>query len=149
MMKSKRFESIHEIALNSAKDLSLAMGEAARRVTDLEQQLEQLKRYRDDYVKSSSDAKGSMDAVKLQNFRSFLERLGEAMRQHTKNLEAARADYDKRHAQWSEKRIEAESLSRAVERFRKDEQQALDRREQKEGDEFAQRAARERNGTDA
>ena len=62
-----------------------------------------------------------MDAVKLQNYRSFLDRLGDAMRQHQKNLDAARAEYEKRRALWSEKRVEAESLGRVVERFRKEE----------------------------
>ena len=82
-----------------------------------------------------------MDAVKLQNYRSFLERLGEALRQHLKNLDAARAEYEKRHARWSEKRIEAESLGRVVERFRSEERRAADRREQREGDDAAMRIA--------
>ena len=81
-----------------------------------------------------------MDAVKLQNYRSFLDRLGEAMRQQTQNLETARAEYEKRRALWSEKRIEAESLGRVVDRFRKEERHAADRREQHEGDEAAMRA---------
>jgi flagellar export protein FliJ len=82
-----------------------------------------------------------MDAVKLQNYRSFLGRLGEAMRQHAQSLSSARAELDKRRAQWSEKRIEAESLSRVVDRFRKEEQHAADRREQREGDDAAMRVA--------
>ena len=36
MMKSKRFEPIREIASTSAKDLSRAMGEAGRKVAELE-----------------------------------------------------------------------------------------------------------------
>ena len=80
-----------------------------------------------------------MDAVKLQNYRSFLDRLGDAMRQHIKNLDAARADYERRRLQWSEKRIEAESLGRAVERFRAEEQRAADRRDQRELDDAAMR----------
>ena len=36
MMKSKRFEPIREIASTSAKDLSRVMGEAGRKVADLE-----------------------------------------------------------------------------------------------------------------
>ncbi len=140
MMKSKRFEPIQEIASTSAKDLSLAMADAARKVTDLERQLEQLHTYRDEYVRNSQSS-GPIDAVKLQNYRSFLDRLGEAMRQHNKNLEAARAEYDKRHALWSAKRIEAESLSRVVHRLRGEERRAADRREQREGDETAQRIA--------
>jgi flagellar protein FliJ len=139
MMKSKRFEPIQEIASTSAKDLSRAMGEAGRKVTDLERQLEQLQAYRDEYVRNSTQANGAMDAVKLQNYRSFLDRLGEAMRQHLKSLDAARKEFERRRGQWSEKRIEAESLSRVVERFRKEEQHAADQREQREGDDAAMR----------
>jgi flagellar protein FliJ len=139
MMKSKRFEPIQEIASTSAMDLSRAMGEASRKVADLERQLEQLQSYRDEYVRNSTQAAGAIDAVKLQNYRMFLDRLGEALRQHMKNLDNARAEYDRRRALWSEKRIEAESLGRAVDRFRKEEQHAADRREQREGDDAALR----------
>jgi flagellar export protein FliJ len=138
MMKSKRFEPIREIASTSAKDLSRAMGEAARKVADLERQFERLQSYRDEYMRNSQSP-AAIDAVKLQNYRSFLDRLGDALRQHLKNLDTARAEYERRRALWSEKRIEAESLSRVVDRFRKEEQHAADRREQHEGDEAAMR----------
>jgi len=141
MMKSKRFEPIREIAANSDKDLSRAMAEAGRKVTDLERQLQQLQTYRDEYVRNSMQSGGAIDAVKLQNYRSFLERLGEAMRQHEKSLAAARAEFEKRRLLWSEKRIEAESLGRAVDRFKKEERRAADAREQRDGDETAMRVA--------
>ena len=141
MVKSKRFEPIQEMASSSANELSGAMAEAARRVADLERQLAQLQTYRDEYVRNSQQSGGSMDAVKLQNYRSFLDRLGEAMRQHVKNLDAARAEFEKRRSTWSEKRVEAESLGRVVERFRKEERSAADRREQREGDDAAMRIA--------
>jgi len=141
MMKSKRFEPIQEIASSSANELSREMAEAGRRVADLERQLTQLQTYRDEYLRSSAQAGGAMDAVKLQNYRSFLDRLGEAMRQHLKNLDAARAEFERRRSKWSEKRIEAESLGRVVERLRKEEQSAAERREQREGDDAAMRIA--------
>ena len=80
-----------------------------------------------------------MNAVKLQNYRSFLDRLGEALRQHLTKLDNARDEYEKRRAQWSEKRIEAESLSRVIDRFRKEELHVAERREQREGDDAAMR----------
>jgi flagellar export protein FliJ len=141
MKKSKRFEPIQEIASTSAKNLARAMGDAARKVADLERQLQQLQSYRDEYVRNSTQKAGAIDAVKLQNYRTFLDRLGEAVRQHLRNLDAARAEYEKRRALWSEKRIEAESLSRVVERFRKDERHAAERREQREGDDAAMRVS--------
>src|SRR6267154_43355 len=139
MMKSKRFEPIQEIASSSADDLSRAMGEAGRKVADIERQLQQLQSYRDEYVRNSTQSAAAIDAVKLQNYRSFLDRLGEALRQHLKSLDAARKEFDKRRAQWSEKRVEAETLNRVVDRFRKEEQHAANRREQREGDEAAMR----------
>jgi flagellar protein FliJ len=139
MMKSKRFEPIQEIASTSARDLSRAMGEAGRKVADLESQLKQLQSYRDEYVRTSAPSTGTIDAVKLQNYRSFLDRIGEAMRQHLKSLDNARSEYDRRRALWSEKRIEAESLGLAVDRFRKEERRAADRSEQREGDDTALR----------
>ncbi len=117
------------------------MAEAGRTVTELERQLQQLKAYREEYVRNSTQSGGAIDAVKLQNYRSFLDRLGEAMRQHEKNLQAARAEYERRRTAWSEKRIEAESLGRVVERFKQEEQRAADAREQRDGDEVAMRLA--------
>jgi flagellar protein FliJ len=143
-MKSKRLKPIQEIASTSAKNLSRAMGEAGRKVADLERQLEQLQTYRDEYVRNSTQAAGAMDAVKLQNYRSFLDRLGEALRQHLATLDSARIEYEQRRVQWSDKRIEAESLSRVMERFRKEEQHAADRREQREVDDAALRLCQAR-----
>jgi flagellar FliJ protein len=137
MMKSKRFEPIQEVAATSAKDLSRTMAEAGRKVADLERQLEQLQTYRDEYVRNSTQSAGAIDAVKLQNYRSFLDRLGEALNQHLRSLDLARKEFEKRRAQWSEKRMEAESLNRVIDRFRKEEQYAADGREQREGDDAA------------
>ena len=139
MIKSKRFEPIQEIAAISATDLSRVMADAGRKVADLERQLEQLQTYRDEYVRNSTQSNGAIDAVKLQNYRSFLDRLGEALRQHLKSLDIARLEFDRRRAQWSEKRVEAESLNRVVDRFRKEERHAANRREQREGDDAAMR----------
>src|ERR1700688_2813423 len=119
MMKSKRFEPIQEIASTSAKDLSRGRGGAGRNVADIESQLEQLKSYRDEYVRNSTQSAGAIDAVKLQNYRSFLDRLGEALNQHLKSLDIARKEFEKRRAQWSEKRTEAETLNRGTAPFRK------------------------------
>jgi flagellar FliJ protein len=139
MMKSKRFQPIQEIAASSAHHLSRAMADAGLKVTELERQFGQLETYRDEYTRKSVTG-GAIDAVRLQNTRSFLDRLGEALRQNRKNLAVARAEYEKRRSAWSDKRVEAESLSRVVDRCRLQERQAADEREQRELDERASRA---------
>jgi flagellar FliJ protein len=147
-MRSKRFEPIREIASLSAQDLSKAMTEAGRRVADMERQFEQLKTYREEYAKNAVQGSGAMDAVKLQNYRSFLDRLGEALRQQGAKLDGARGEYERRRQQWSEKRIEAESLGRVIERFRKEERQSVEQREQREGDDAALRISAARAAAD-
>ena len=141
MMKSKRFEPIQEIATTSANDLSRAMGEAARKVADFERQIEQLQSYRDEYVRRSGHGTAAIDAVKLQNYRTFLERLGEAVHQHSEAAGCRAGGLREAALGVERKRIEAESLGRAVERFRKEEQHAADRREQREGDDAALRVS--------
>lgn len=139
MTKSQRFKPIQALASSSAEALSRAMADAGRKVAELERQLAQLESYRDEYVRNAAPQGGAMDAVKMQNYRMFLERLGDAMRQQTRNLETARADHERRRQQWSEKRVEAESLGRAVARFHAEEQRASERREQRESDDAAMR----------
>jgi len=146
MTRSKRFEPIQAIVASSAEELSRTMGEAGRKVADLERQLQQLKTYRDEYVGTTGSGAGAMDAVKLKNLRTFLDRLGEAMRQQLVKLDAARADYEKRRVLWSQKRVEAESLGRAIDRFRKQEVYAAEQREQREGDDAAMRISLARRG---
>ena len=81
-----------------------------------------------------------MDAVKLQNYRSFLDRLGDAKASaHEKYRRGPRRIREAPRQLWSEKRVEAESLGRVVERFRKEERAAEDRKEQHEGDDAAMR----------
>jgi flagellar export protein FliJ len=141
MQRSKRFEPIQQIVAASAEELAKRVAESGRRVAELDRQLTQLNSYRDEYVNSSKATQGVMDAVKLQNYRSFLDRLGEAIRQHVIKLDAARAEHEKRRVIWSDKRVEVESLGRAVERFRRQETHESEQREQRDGDEAAMRIA--------
>jgi len=82
-----------EIASTSAKDLSIAMAEAGRKVTT-RAAARTTAAYRDEYVRNSRRRRGDRP-VKLQTTGRF-GRLGEALRQHLKSLEAARAEFDKR-----------------------------------------------------
>jgi flagellar FliJ protein len=139
MMKSKRFEPIREIASNTADSLQQGVADAERHLAEMERQLAQLTSYRSDYVQRSEQSPGSVDAVRLQNFRSFLGRLSEAIRLQGEAVKEARAAYEIKRQQWSVKRVEAEALGKAVERFRLDERRAQDRRDQNEMDDASMR----------
>jgi flagellar FliJ protein len=141
MLKSERFVPIQEIAARAADELRRAMADAHARVAELERQLQQLQAYREEYIRKGAATGAAMDAVRLMNYRAFLDRLTEVISQHLKKLGTARGDYESRRTLWSEKQVEAESLTRAVERFRSEEHGLAERREQREGDEAAMRAS--------
>ncbi|MBS0614133.1 MAG: flagellar export protein FliJ [Proteobacteria bacterium] len=139
MLKSKRFEPIRAIASNAAGSLQQAMTEAEAHLADMERQLAELTRYRSEYLTSPVSSPGSVDTVRLLNFRSFLSRLSEAIRLQGEAVSRARAEYERRRQQWSAKRVEAEVLGKAVERFRQDERRVQDRRDQNESDDASMR----------
>jgi len=139
MLKSKRFEPIRAIASNAADSLQQAMAEAERHLADMERQLAELTRYRGEYLSNSASTHGGVDTVRLLNYRSFLSRLSEAIRLQGEAVGRARTEYERRRQQWSAKRVEAEVLGKAVERFRQDERRAQDRRDQNESDDASMR----------
>ena len=140
-MKSKRFEPLRDLAMDAATTARRSLLDAEHRVAELERQMAQLRAYRDEYVRKAAQPGGAMDVVSLRNYHHFLDRLSEALRIHAQNLGVARADCEARRTQWSAKRVEAESLNRAVERYRHEERRIADRIEQRDGDETALRVA--------
>jgi flagellar export protein FliJ len=133
-MTSKRFVPIRDIVASNAQELRVGVSAAERRVVEMEQQLAQLETFRADYLQRAQTG-GLMDTVRLQNNRAFLDRIAEAIRQQQQKLGVARAEYEARRQQWSEKRIEAEALGQAVERLRRNERLVAERRDQQSSDE--------------
>lgn len=142
MNRSQRMEPIRELAASRERDAGAAMSAARAMVEAAERQLELLRRYRDDYVQQNAPGAGSVDPVRLQNYRAFLDRLSEAVRQQEERLAQVQRELERTTEAWREKRVEAAALGRAVERFRDDEQREADRDEQREHDELAARTRR-------
>lgn len=144
-MRSKRIQPIKELADSRERDAGTSVAAAQALLQEREKQLEQLKKYRDDYAARSSSSLGSQDAMLLQNTRAFLQRLSDAIRQQEVAVQAAREDYDRKRDAWRDRRVEANSLGRAVENLQTQERKAEEHREQLTMDEHsaAQRRSRE------
>ncbi len=138
-MKSKRFEPIHNLADHSAQHASREVAQAASHVEEMQRQLAQLEQYRREYAEKPACAPAAMDAVRLQNFRSFLGRLNEAIRTQSLAVDQAQSAYEVKRAEWAQKRSEADSIGKVVERIRFDERKVQERREQSELDEVSAR----------
>jgi flagellar FliJ protein len=141
MTRSERMQPIKALADTRERDAGAVVAAARRVVEDREKQLEQLRQYREEYAGRAA-REGAADAVRLQNYHAFIARLADAIRQQEQLVAAAKQDLDRKLAEWQERRVEAASLGKAVERIADVEQKAADRREQLDSDERALRARR-------
>lgn len=140
MKRSRRIGSLHELARFEERSASRQLADAARELEAEERQLAQLTGFREEYGRLESAAEGGIDPLRLQNYRAFMDRLTEAIRQQEKRLESARATLAGSTETWRGRRIDAEALGAAIERFSADERRSAARREQRDSDEVAQRA---------
>lgn len=138
MTRSDRMQPIKDLADRSERDAGAVVAAARRVVEEREAQLTQLRAYREDYARRAAH-EGAADAVRLQNYHAFLARLGDAVRQQEEFVALARQDLERKTALWQEKRVEAASLAKVVDRLASAEQRAADRRDQRETDERASR----------
>lgn len=139
MTRSERMQPIKHLADTRERDAGAGVAAARRVLEDREQQLAQLRAYRAEYANRAAH-EGAADAVRLQNYHAFLARLADAIRQQEELVAAARRDLERTTAEWHERRIEAASLGKVVERIADAEQKAAERREQRDSDERALRA---------
>lgn len=140
MKRSQRMGPLHDLARFEEKTASRQLADAARELEVQESALAQLTGYRDEYGRMESGGAGGTDPLRLQNYRAFMERLSEAIRQQEKRIEAARAALAGSHETWRGRRMDADALEAAIERFDEDDRRATGRREQRDSDEVAQRA---------
>jgi flagellar FliJ protein len=138
MTRSDRMQPIKDLADRSERDAGAVVAAARRVVEEREAQLAQLRGYRDDYARRAAH-EGAADAVRLQNYHAFLARLGDAVRQQEEFVALARRELEQKMALWQEKRVEAASLGKVVDRLATAEQRAADRRDQRETDDRALR----------
>ena len=119
------------------QDAGALLARARALVDERERRLDELRRYREEYAARQSQAVGTLDPVRLQNYHAFVARLGDAIRQQQGLVDEARADLDRRAAAWRETRAEAAAMGRAVENLFLNERREHERREQQEHDERA------------
>jgi flagellar FliJ protein len=139
MKRSRRIGSLHELARFEERSASRQLADAARELEAEERQLAQLNSFREEYGRLETVTTGGTDPLRLQNYRAFMDRLSEAIRQQEKRLESARAALAGSTETWRGRRIDAEALAAAIERFSADERRSVVRREQRDSDEVAQR----------
>lgn len=140
MTRSKRMQPMVRMAEHREREAARVLGESRRHLEHHEGRLAELIAYRDEYTDRYRDCSGGgMGAMRLNEYRVFLERLNQAIEQQREAVEQARIDCEQRRQGWLASRTRTQALGKAVERFHQEERRERGRREQREQDDRVQR----------
>ena len=133
--KSGRIDKIRAIAASQERSSCRQMGESQRKLDEEVQRLEELEGYRLGYEQQKSRP-GSSGAAQWADYQHFLRRLEAAVAAQAQVVLDSRQKADLHRQHWLKRRQRLESLTRVVDRCRRDEAAADERREQKTMDEL-------------
>jgi flagellar FliJ protein len=140
MTRAKRLQPVQQIVEDQQRALARSLAAIEKRLNDAESKLGELERYRQEYeTQFSMRAQSGIGVMDLRDYQAFLARLSEAVKQQQALVHRARADRDGERTRWREAATRAKALDHVVERWQNEERVLLDRKEQRESDERAQR----------
>jgi flagellar FliJ protein len=141
MLRSTRLEPVLDVAANTEKIAAVAFAAAEARVLEAEKKLVELERYEQEY-RAALHARTTtgIDASQLRTFHGFISRLGDAIAQQGVALGRARDERDVLRQRWLEASRRAQAVGKVIEHASNEERRVVERREQHDSDERAQRA---------
>ena len=140
MSPSKRLKPVQRIAHSKEQNAARSMGEARKNLEQEEAKLLQLKQYHQEYLQRFHQVAGEgMSASQLQEYRAFLAKLDEAIKQQEKVVAASMVNHSSSKNNWKQKHSRTQALNKVADRYRQKEQKSADQQEQKENDEHNQR----------
>ncbi|VAX02241.1 hypothetical protein MNBD_GAMMA20-1653 [hydrothermal vent metagenome] len=143
MKKSRRLKPVVRVAEGREQQAARALGVAQARLGQVQQQQEELQRYRDDYRQRFQQAGAvGMGAVQLEDYQQFLHKLEQAIEQQGQQVALATQEVEAKRVLWFASRGKVRMLDTVVARYQAIEEQQVARREQREQDERSQRGGR-------
>jgi flagellar FliJ protein len=132
--RSARLQPAVEQAQRREQDALQRLAEQQRRMAFVQQQLDDLERYRKEYSLSA----GGLTVSALLNRQQFVERIDQAIIQQGREVERQRRVLEAARLHWLQIHARERALDSVVERFRTQEHQSEQRQEQAEVDERMQ-----------
>jgi len=140
MTRSKRMQPAQRVAQNREQSAVQKFGQSQQNLEAQRTKLEELRAYRDQYAGDFERySSAGLDVTRIQDYRVFLNRLSEAIRQQEALIEQFSCQHEQTRQQWIETRTHSQAIDKVVERYRREEHRQQDLREQKEQDERSQR----------
>ena len=140
MTRSQRLAPLQDVFDIAEKRLAQSLAAYERRVTEAEQKLSELTRYRAEYDQQFTQrAASGMGVAELRDYQAFLARLTEAVRQQHSVVQRVRSDRDAERARWQDAAKRSKALEHVATQWQNEERRVLERREQRDTDERALR----------
>jgi flagellar FliJ protein len=143
MKRSQRLQMVQQVVDDNERRRAERFAASEKRVAECEAKLAELEAYQLSYARDFSARAGQgIGGAGLRDYQTFLARLGEAVRQQNQLVNRARLERDADRENWQGAAQKAEAVGQIVKRWQGEERRAVDRQEQLESDERAQRTYR-------
>ena len=140
MKKGARLEPLAELAGLREADAARRLAAMLRLLQEKQAELDRLRAYLAEYGRQAEQGAAAVDSARLQNSRSFLGRLSEAVALQQAEVDKAAAGYRSASERWQDSRKQAKTFETLLDRYHGEELVARERREQAELDERAARS---------
>ncbi len=133
MSSSNKLQPIAKIRKQQERHAGRIHGETIREAESQQQQLSELIGYRDHYSNLFKVASESgLSAIQMQEYRLFITRLDEAISQQKCQVSNGNDKCELSQKEWMSKRSKSKMIDKVVESRQHTEQQAMEKRLQKE-----------------
>jgi flagellar FliJ protein len=145
MSPTQRLQLVQRVTDEKERQHAQRLAQSRARVAQCEAKLKELQGYQAGYIKdfdkrATSGIKGSG----IREFQAFLAKLGDAIRQQEELLEKAKTDSEAERTHWQGAAQRSQIMDKVVDRHTARENQARDRRDQRESDDRGQRTGKGR-----
>ncbi len=121
------------------QDALKAVAFSQQRLQQQQQRLDQLIRYREDYANRHNDGPVTYGAMQLREFQRFMAQLDDTIEQQREVVRLAEREVEFKRQKWKLTRTRSDAMHKMIERINEQEQQQLQKREQRLMDEHALR----------
>jgi flagellar protein FliJ len=140
MANHSAIQTLVELATREVDESAKRLGLAMRAHEDNEQKLVMLLQYREDYAnRCQQELTTGLTTQGYQNFRTFLNKLDDAIDGQREIVKRSRNNVDTEHHAWQSAERKRMSYDTLAQRAQQKENQQNSRREQKATDEYANR----------
>lgn len=142
MREQSPLVTLRELAQTAAEQAAIQLAQVRQSHQQMEQQLNMLIGYQDEYRVRLNETLnlGGMSSASWQNYQQFLKTLELTIEQHKQQLRHWQEQLDLATQQWREKQQRLNAFETLEQRAEDSRKRHLDRIEQKQMDEYAQRS---------